>query len=162
FEPSAANFHVFSRNVSLNRLNDRVSGYCLAFAGATELGALNIDSPALGSALNQFGKTGEKSRYGNGSAGTAQGMLGMTVDEFIERFQPLFPTYIKMDVDGLELPILQGAVRTLSDPRLRAAMIELSLTHTDERSQGMALLEAAGLKLVELGQPQGTETEQAA
>lgn len=162
FEPSAANFHVLARNVSLNQLNDRVTAYCVALSGTTELGVLNVGSTVMGAAMSQFGKAGEMSRYWMGGNSAAHGMVGITVDEFIERFQPAFPTHLKMDVDGLEWPILQGAVKTLRDPRLRAAMIELSLTNQAERDQAMKLLADAGLRFVAHGEAQGTETEKAA
>lgn len=162
FEPSAANFHVLTRNVSLNQLNDRVTAYCVALSGTTELGVLNVGSTDMGAAMSQFGKAGEMSRYWMGGDSAAHGMVGITVDEFIERFQPAFPTHLKMDVDGLEWPILQGAVKTLRDPRLRAAMVELSLTNQAERDQAMKLLADAGLRFVTHGEVQGTETEKAA
>ena len=162
FEPSAANFHVLARNVSLNQLNDRVTAYCVALSGTTELGTLNVASPDMGTAMSHFGKAGEMSRYWSGGGGASHGMVGLTVDEFIERFQPSFPTHLKMDVDGLEWPILQGAVKTLRDPRLRSAMVERSLTQHAERNQAMAWLAAAGLKFVAHGEAQSGGDEQAA
>lgn len=162
FEPSAANFHVLARNVSLNQLNDRVTAYCVALSGATELGVLNIASPDMGTAMSHFGKAGEMSRYWTGAGGASHGMVGLTVDEFIEWFQPPFPTHLKMDVDGLEWSILQGARKTLADPRLRAVMVELSLTQPDERDQAIALLAAAGLKFIKHGEAQSGGDEQAA
>jgi FkbM family methyltransferase len=163
FEPSAANVFVLARNIQLNHLNERVTAYCVALSGATELGILNLASEAIGAALSQFGKAGETSRYWSGnSESAAHGMVGFTIDDFIARFNPHFPTHIKMDVDGLELPILQGATNTLRDPRLRAAMVELSLTNREERDQAMALLEDMGLKFVSQGDEQGTASENAA
>src|SRR5262245_32711780 len=38
FEPSAANFFVLARNIQLNRLDDRITAYCVALSGATEIG----------------------------------------------------------------------------------------------------------------------------
>ena len=162
FEPSAANFFVLSRNISVNGLNDRFAAYCLAFSGETELGSLNGGSDTLGGAMSQFGKTGEMSRYWTGASGSSHGMIGFSVDEFVERFNPPLPTRIKMDVDGLEWPILQGARRTLSSSNLKSAMIELSLTNKEERSRAMGYLEECGLEFVASGDPQGVDNEWAA
>src|SRR5262249_28869645 len=90
------------------------------------------------------------------------GMIGMAVDDFVARFDPPFPTHIKMDVDGLEWPILQGAARTFADPRLRAAMVELTITNAEERRNAIAFMERAGRELVAQGELQGTRLESAA
>ncbi len=163
FEPSAANFHVLSRNIQLNGLSDRLTAYCVALSRTTEMGVLNMTTPAMGSSMSQFGRPGEMSRYADKRvAGLAQGMIGFKVDDFVKQFRPPFPTYLKMDVDGLELPILQGASQTLSDSRLLAAMIELSLTNQMEHDQAVELLKGCGLHLNSKGEVQGTESEKAA
>lgn len=163
FEPSAANFFVLARNIQLNHLNERIIAYCVALSGNTGLGILNLSSAAMGASMSQFGKTGEMSRYWTGdNESAAHGMVGFTIDDFIARFDPPFPTHIKMDVDGLELPILQGATNTLRDKRLRSAMVELSVTNGEEREQAMRLLGNAGLAFVSQGDEQGTATERAA
>lgn len=162
FEPSAANYAVLARNVQINRVTDRLTAYCVALSGVTELGVLNLDSPAMGTAMTQFGHAGEKSRYSSNDTPMTHGMIGITVDEFIERFAPPFPTHIKLDVDGLEWPILQGAARTLRDRRVTSIIAELSITQRDERDTAIAFLEAAGFTLAVQGSPQGEPGEQGA
>jgi FkbM family methyltransferase len=163
FEPSAANFFVLSKNIRLNRLNELVTAYCVALSGTTELGALNVMSGAMGEAMTHFGKIGEVSRYWiEDSEHAVHGMVGFTVDDFIARFNPSFPTHIKIDVDGLEWPILQGSTRALSDRRVLAVMVELSITQRDERERAIDLLEESGLRLISCGASQGTSTEKAA
>lgn len=161
FEPAAANFHVLARNILLNELSERISAYCVALAGKTGLGVLNLDSTAMGAALSQFGVVGDRSRYMGGNI-SAQSMLGFTIDRFIELFDPPFPTHIKIDVDGLELAIVEGSVGTLRDPRLRSVMLELSLSNGEERNAGMRLMEAAGLHYVAHGEAQSSNNESAA
>lgn len=162
FEPSAPNFYVLTRNVQLNHLEDRIATYCVALAGATELGVLNLDSAAPGTAMSQFGKVGEASRYSSRTTPLTHGMVGFSIDEFIARFNPPFPTHLKIDVDGLEWPIVRGASRTLGDARLRSAMVELSLTDREERDRAMTAMAQAGLRFVSSGGPQGAAGEQAA
>jgi len=163
FEPSAANFHVLSRNIILNHLSDRITCYSVALSGKTELGVLNLASAAMGSSMSQFGQPGEMSRYaGEGAPGLAHGMVGFTMDDFIKQFGPPFPNYLKIDVDGLEWMILQGGIKTLSDPRLRSAMIELTVTDKAENLQSLELLRNCGLNLASRGELQGGETEKAA
>ena len=63
FEPSSANFYVLTRNCQLNGLTERLNAYCMAFAGATKLGFINLASYSMGAGSNQFGKLGDASRY---------------------------------------------------------------------------------------------------
>jgi FkbM family methyltransferase len=162
FEPSAPNFFVLTRNIQLNRLSERVTAYCVALSGATGLGALNLDSAELGTAMSQFGHVGETSRYSTHSHPLWHGMVGFTVDDFIAKFGAVCPTHLKLDVDGLELPILQGARVTLSDARLRSAMVEISLTHEAERAASLQLMRDCGFTLASQGAVQGMSGEQAA
>jgi FkbM family methyltransferase len=163
FEPSAANFHVLSRNIQLNELSERVTPYCLALSGRTQLGVLNMQSAAMGAAMTQFGQAGEPSRYWNGQIRpSVHGMVGFSIDDFIARFDPPFPNYLKMDVDGFELPILEGARAALRDPRLKSMMIELNITNAVEYQRALALLEAAGFRLSSRGDVQGQQDEKAA
>lgn len=162
FEPSAANYMVLTRNVQINALDDRISAYAVALSGETCLGVLNLDSSALGTAMNEFGRAGDKSRYSSNPQPQQQGMIGITVDEFASRFAPPPPTHIKLDVDGLEWPILQGAVETLKSPRLKSIIVELSITDRAERERSIALLESCGLHLRLQAAPQGETAEQGA
>jgi FkbM family methyltransferase len=163
FEPSAANFHVLTRNIHLNQLGDRATAYCMAFSDRSELGMLNMASASMGAAINQFGRSGEMSRYWEGQTATAShGMIGFTIDNFIAQFDPPFPNYLKLDVDGLEPQILEGARVALRDTRLRSILVELVLGHESENRSTLALLGDAGFHFVSRGPTQGTKTELAA
>jgi len=161
FEPSADNYMVLCRNIHISNLSDRVVPYCIAFADVTGLGVVNLSTQEMGAALHQFGRPGDTSRYWDGGSRT-QGMLGYTIDQFIQQFQPPFPTHLKIDVDGLEWPILQGAGETLRDPRLRSIMAELSISDRNELDSCLAWLAAAGFDLVSRGEVQASAGQAAA
>ena len=162
FEPSAANFFALTRNVELNALADRVTAYSLAVAPATQLGVINLDSAAIGAAMSQFGRAGEASRYANGHQPIVQGAAGVTLDDLVARFNARPPTHIKIDVDGLELPILLGGSTLLGRQELREVMVELSLTHQAERDRAVRWLHDHGFALQSQGTAQGAGGEQAA
>jgi FkbM family methyltransferase len=162
FEPSAANFYVLTRNIQLNAAEAMATAYCVALSGVTSLGVLNLDSAEPGAAMSQFGRPGETSRYSVNATPASHGMVGYTVDDFITGFDAPVPSHLKIDVDGLEWPILQGARATLSNPRVRALMVELSLTRTDESEQAVGFLRQCGLRLASRGDAQGAGGEQAA
>lgn len=161
-EPAAANFHALTRNVSLNGLADRIDAYCLALSGVTGLGVLNLSSEAMGAALGQFGEAGAASPWSDGPVVAVHGMLAFTIDDFIARFAPPFPTHMKIDVDGLELAIVDGARCTLADQRLRGVALELSLTDETERNKGVEMMKKAGLNYVSHGPDQSLHGDRAA
>jgi FkbM family methyltransferase len=163
FEPSADNYAILCKNVEMNAFEDRIVPYCLALAGTTELGVLNSPTREKGASLHQFGAKGDVSRYSDGRMNScAQGMVGFTIDDFIRQFSPPFPTRLKLDVDGLEWPILQGAGQTLRDARLRFVMAELPVSNQEERDCAIALLADAGFTLVQCGATQESGGESAA
>jgi hypothetical protein len=61
---------------------------------------------------------------------------------------------LKIDVDGIEWEILQGAKKTLNDPRLRSIMIELSISDQAENDRTSAWLSEAGFLLASRGEKQ--------
>lgn len=163
FEPSAANFYVLSKNIQLNRLHEQITAYCIALSGETKLGVLNLSSPSMGAAVSQFGQLGEMSPYWEGYSEAAfQGMVGFSIDDFIRQFNPPFPNYIKIDVDGLELSILKGAQATLCDHRLRSLVVELGISDKEAYAEALAFLKDVGFSLVSQGRTQGTSVGQGA
>ncbi|HAD88117.1 MAG TPA: FkbM family methyltransferase [Rhodospirillaceae bacterium] len=147
FEPLAANYFLLNRNIEENRLSETVSAYCLALNDADMTGSFHVRDTGFGSALSSFAEAVDH----KGEPFTArfeQGMVGMTLDGFIERFQPPFPDHIKIDVDGIEDKIVNGAARTLADPRLRSLSIELDAARPDYTDAVVRNIEAAGLSLI--------------
>jgi FkbM family methyltransferase len=163
FEPASANFYALTRNIHLNRLDERVNPYCIAFSSTTGLGVLNLESEAMGAASNQFGGAGDVSRYaGSKSTKCMQSTPAYTIDDFIRQFAPPFPNHLKIDVDGLELAILSGARATLLDSRLQSVLVELSLTEEEETRRAVSILGEAGFEFRLRGETQGTGLHKAA
>ena len=50
----------------------------------------------------------------------------IAIDQFLEEEKGPFPDYLKIDIDGSELPFLEGAKKTLSNSNLKGIIFELS------------------------------------
>jgi FkbM family methyltransferase len=145
-EPDALNFALLNLNISDNAMNDRITAYPFAIHNQSMIAELNMAELNWGGAHKSFDRQfdwkGERMnvRFRQGSA-------GISVDDFTAQTRTQ-PDYIKIDVDGNELCVLQGAGRTLSAPALKGVLVELSEGH-EEYASCMKILQDAGLVLVE-------------
>lgn len=148
FEPLAANYFLINRNIEENKLQDVATAYCLALNDQDMISSMHVQDTGFGSSVSSFDDPVD--HYGEQySAKFLQGMVGMTLDNFIDKFDPPFPNHIKIDVDGIESKIVKGAVKTLADPRLKSMSIELDTARPDYTDQIVADIEAGGLTLVD-------------
>jgi FkbM family methyltransferase len=146
FEPSPANYYLLSRNIEINKMDNRISAYCLAFNDISGLNTFYMQNTELGGALNSFAEAVDCE--GNTfTAALRQAMIGFSIDDFIKQFNPLFPNHIKIDVDGIEDKIINGAKGTLSDKRLKSILIELDSNRKEYTDGVSRIIEDAGLKL---------------
>lgn len=128
FEPAAANFGALNRNIELNGAADHVVAYCIALAGETKIGRLNMGEKGLGtlagSCFNGF-ETEIHIISGRVPTQFRQGAVGFRIDDFVEMFQPPLPTHVKLDVDNIEAAILRGGRRTLSAHSVQSVIMEM-------------------------------------
>ena len=144
FEPAGSTYHVFSKNIELNRLTNRVSGYCLAFSGETKLDTLNMSNTEAAGIMHGFGT--EVDQHGRAIRTIfRQGAVGFSIDDFVALFLPPLPTHVKIDVDGIEADILRGGRKTLSAPSLRSMIVEVEGNlESDHNREIIELMEALG------------------
>lgn len=146
FEPLAANYYLINRNIEENDLSDVATAYCMALNDNDMISSLHIQNTGFGSAVSSFDEPIDH----NGDRFTAkfkQGMVGMSLDSFIAKFQPAFPSHIKIDVDGIEDKIIKGAKKTLADARLKSVSIELDENRPEYTGAVLDEISAAGFRL---------------
>lgn len=143
FEPQSNNYYTLNKNISLNQLAGNILSYCIAISDKTEFSTLYVPKFIPGGNRSQFGV--EDLENMKMPATHYQGMFGITLDDLCEQWGFRYPNYIKIDVDGLEMPILNGAANVLRNPALKSVIIELG-TET-EREQAIALMRQAGLEV---------------
>lgn len=146
FEPSPSNFYLLNKNIEVNHLADRVSSYCIALNDSTKLDLLYMGNTDLGGSLNTFGE----SLDWRGEPFTPQfkqSVLGYTIDEFIEQYKPPFPNHIKIDVDGNEDKVIDGALKTIGNSELKSILIELNTERKEYCDSIIGILINAGFTL---------------
>jgi FkbM family methyltransferase len=154
FEPSPASYAALCRNIEANGSGERVQAFCVALSSRTQLGHLNMSATSPGNSFNSFEST--EDCFGRPLRVTfKQSTIGFGVDDFRRLFGVPPPNYLKIDVDGVEEQILDGAAETLTDPALRSVLIELEDTNTPRNARIVERLERAGFALALMGRNQG-------
>jgi FkbM family methyltransferase len=147
FEPSAPNFYLLNLNIMKNNISKIATAYCLAFTDKKVADKLMMKNLEFGGALSSFGTNiGYDGKHFIPEI--EQGMIGFSIDEYISSFNPLFPNHIKIDVDGIEDKIINGAEKTLLDGRLKSMSIELDSDKVDITNGVLNKMSRNGLKLI--------------
>jgi FkbM family methyltransferase len=140
FEPGAMTFESLSANIALNNLGDRVIALPVALSDTTRLLQFAYTSVEAGSARHPGilpGQAGVRREH----------VMGFRLDDIRSQFGLPSPTHLKVDVDGSEHLVLEGARETLKSAGLRSLMIETS-PRTEVGQAVHAVLENAGYRLV--------------
>jgi FkbM family methyltransferase len=121
FEPAAPSFADLSRNIALNGCERSVIPLPLALwdrTGAVTFGYRSLEPGDAGHAVSD-------DRGSASASESSQRALAFRLDDLVAWFELPTPTLVKLDVDGPELKVLEGATATMSDARCRELMIEI-------------------------------------
>ena len=132
FEPSTSNLRVLSRNISINNLSSKVKINQLPLCADSNINSIMHEPNFIeGWAMNSFGES--KDYLGkNFISEQKYSLYGTNIDFYIENKILKVPNYIKIDVDGIEHKILQGAKTCLSDKKLESISIELNENYQEQ------------------------------
>jgi FkbM family methyltransferase len=145
-EPESQNYSLLNKNIRLNKLDHMVSAYCVGlsnmdgfdyiFMGDLTPGEANhaVGEP-LNFQLNSFSE----------NIGFAQGCITYQLDTLIETNKLPIPDYIKIDVDGFEHKVIEGAKETLKSKKIKSIIIELN-PHLKEHLATVEFLTDLGFK----------------
>lgn len=142
FEPEGKNFSRLVQNQFLNDLG-AMRAFCLAVGKSTRIDELFITGTTAGDSQHNIG--GENRLYARAHSGI-QGSIVVALDALCYSHGLPVPQHLKIDVDGLEEEIIEGAPRLLRDPALRTVMVEIS-DHRDKASPIYEAMSAAGFEI---------------
>jgi FkbM family methyltransferase len=146
FEPEAQNYALLNRNIYINHLSDQIISLNVAFSDNDGINFLFMPQFQAGSALNNLGEA-KDFHHRVFQPCFKQSVISYTVDSFLARNHDFFPNHLKIDVDGLEAKIINGAKNTLSDRRLKSVLIEVNEA-LPEDCQSSKKIENNGFKLL--------------
>jgi FkbM family methyltransferase len=141
FEPGFATFYLLNKNVWLNQANIVV--FPFALTDKSGMSTFHYSSVAAGAAIHGVGQAVDHTGKAFMPEFT-QHVAVARLDDVIAQFGLPRPTAMKIDIDGGETNMLQGANETLRHERLRTLLIEID--DVDDRvEQVNEMLNQSGL-----------------
>lgn len=120
FEPIPVTFRRLSANLKLNAIETRIEARNLGLAA--ENGRLFFTA-----GLDTVNHVATSEDAGSDRLEVSVARLDdQLAGQFGGQFEGRVPTLMKIDVEGFEQPVLQGAAQTLANPRLQAVILELN------------------------------------
>jgi FkbM family methyltransferase len=147
FEPSPMNIASLTRNICLNNFSEQISIFTLPLSNLTRENRFNLGSLETGAALSSFGVN-----YGwDGkplSPSASFNTLGLSLDDFVSLGgRKVIPNIIKLDVDGIEPLILEGAQEILANKKLKSVLVEVNENFESNRDRVFETLSTNGFEL---------------
>jgi FkbM family methyltransferase len=132
FEPSTSNLRVLSRNISINKLENKIKINQFPLTNKENKYLIMKEGDFVeGGALNSFGE-GFNFEGNSFNAQNNYQVYGTSINYLLSSNILLIPDYIKIDVDGLEHFILEGGDKFLSDKKVKSISIEINENFVDQ------------------------------
>ena len=145
FEPVLNNYSTLVKNKTLNKL-DNLTTFQMALSSTSKLETLYISDERVGNSGAQIGAPINE-RGENFVPSSKETLFCLSLDVMVEEFGFTIPNFIKIDVDGHEIDILQGGLKTLGEPELKSILIECN--GGESKNKIDTLLESKGFSLDE-------------
>ena len=145
FEPEYSNLNVLKDNIVANDIMSKVTIYSVAISNTVGLSKLNLQDLTAGAAAHTESKEPIDMTHEGYPVVWAEGIATVSLD-YISKELNVFPNVLKIDTDGNEDKVLEGAALLLRDSRLRSLVIEMP----DENEKGQycsRLLSEANFRL---------------
>jgi hypothetical protein len=145
-EPSFTNLEILNRNIILNKLNEYVSVIPFGLGNKTSLETyfLSLSNLTWGGAHNSVGINIGYDGKPLVNPVEVKGIV-YSLDDLLKLENMKKPRYLKVDVDGLELDVLMGAVNTLPD--VTSILIEVDRDFLKQKEGVESLLKSNGFNL---------------
>tara|TARA_B100001564_G_scaffold359273_1_gene380416 strand:+ start:356 stop:1132 length:777 start_codon:yes stop_codon:yes gene_type:complete len=120
-EPSAESYATLNANIRLNGLDEYIQALCFAGSKETNLLDLFMKDTSAGASHNSIGSG--SNQFGEFEVNGFQSVIAIKLDDLYELKGVPSPNHMKLDVDGKELEILEGATHLLS--KIDSLLVEI-------------------------------------
>lgn len=145
FEPSFSTYAKLVDNIILNNCHENIFPYLIPLSKESRPSVFHYQSLKAGSSLHAVDSNIDYK--GKSFAPVFQSrVITFSIDSLVKDYNFLPPDHIKIDVDGAELDILEGARKTLAGPSVKTVIVEICLEN-DKSARINTLLEDLGFKI---------------
>ena len=140
-EPNPSNGPIITENIRLNQLNHLITPLTVPLMDRPQIVGMQFVSDEIGSSQHQVVATSDI----RGVHALTLRSIALSLDLLVNECNLPAPSYVKLDIDGLEHLVLVGAQQAL---RSVVAVIVEKQTNVSDREKSSQLLRDAGLKLI--------------
>ena len=149
FEPSFSNLRTLSRNISINNLEDQITIFPLPLSNTDNKFQMMEESEFIeGWSMNSFG-TGLNFEGKDFKSKNKYKIYGCSINKILNDRILKKPNFLKIDVDGIEHLILEGAQDYLADKELKSILVEINENFKDQFEGVLNILKKSNFKFIE-------------
>ena len=146
FEPSVLNLELLARNIFLNKLQNKIAIFPTPLNNKNEINNFYMTSLQWGAAESTFGE--KKGHDGlRLDAKFSYKTPSFNADSLVKYLNLPKPNALKIDVDGIEHLILEGAEKMLEYPKLKTILIEVNENYSFQKNKIEKILNNKNWKL---------------
>ena len=126
-EPESQNYSLLNKNIRLNELDHIVSAYCVGISDVDSFDYIFMGNLSAGDANHAVGEPLDMNLQSfSNIIEFAQGCITYKIDSLVEDNKLPVPDYVKIDVDGFEHKVVEGAKKTLRNKKVKSVIIEMN------------------------------------
>ncbi len=124
FEPEYSNLHTLKENIIRNDLTDKLKIHSVAIGNFVGMSSLHLQDLTSGAAAHSENKEKIEKTEEGFQVVWSEGIVSVTLDYLCDQLR-VVPNSMKIDTDGNEDKVLEGATDTLANDKLRSMGIEM-------------------------------------
>ena len=149
FEPSFSNLRTLSRNIYINNLEDQITIFPLPLSNTDNKFQMMEESEFIeGWSMNSFA-TGLNFQVKDFKSKNKYKNYGCSINKILNDRILKKPNFLKIDVDGIEHLILEGAHDYLADKELKSILVEINENFKDQFEGVLNILKKSNFKFIE-------------
>lgn len=146
FEPEFSNLYLLKKNVQQNKLFNQISIFSVGISDSVGISKLHLSSYDSGAAVHTESSSNINQTDEGYNVVGQEGIMTSTIDFFCEA-QNIIPNHIKIDTDGNESKILNGALNVLRNKNLKSIIIEMPTHNKNQLNECEEILMKSGFTI---------------